>query len=66
MLLDMNALEHSYLALYAHNAGQMVVEHPLTGMGEVDRSSGGQLAPRFITYPDNRDFFYLVRRKGNP
>jgi DNA-binding transcriptional LysR family regulator len=25
-----------------------------------------KLAPRFITYPDNRDFFYLVRRKSNP
>ena len=66
MLLDMNALEHSYLALFARKGDKLVVEHPVAGMMEIDRSTNGKLVPRFVGYPDNRDFFYLVRRKGTP
>jgi hypothetical protein len=63
MHLDMNALEHTYLALYTHEEGKLLVQHLIEGMSEVDRKGGGaQLAPRFLGFPDDRDFFYLVRR----
>ena len=64
MLLDMNALEHTYLALY-HQRGEGVhVEYLMTGMGEVDAPHATKGRPnfRFVGYPDNRDFFYLMRR----
>ena len=66
MLLDMNALEHTYLALYAQKDGEVVVQHLIRGMDEVDKSMDGALVPRFIGFPDNRDFFYLVRREARP
>jgi hypothetical protein len=31
-------------------------------MAEVDRKGGDQMAPRFLGFPDDRDFFYLLRR----
>ena len=62
MLLDMNALEHTYLALYRRSGSQMFVDHLLKGMSEVDKSAAGELVPRFLGYPDNRDFFYVMRR----
>jgi hypothetical protein len=62
MLLDMNALEHTYLALYVHEEKKVTVEHLVTGMEEVDKTLGNQLVPRFVGFPDNRDFFYLLRR----
>jgi len=62
MHLDMNALEHTYLALYVRNGNQTLVEHLVQGMEEVDRRSGDQLVPRFLGFPDDRDFFYLTRR----
>jgi hypothetical protein len=40
-----------------------VVEHLIEGMAEVDRKGGDELAPRFLSFPDDRDFFYLTRRK---
>jgi hypothetical protein len=65
MHLDMNALEHTYLALYTREDGKLLVQHLIEGMSEVDRKGGGaQLAPRFLGFPDDRDFFYLVRRPG--
>jgi hypothetical protein len=36
----------------------------LKGMGDVDKSSSGEVIPRFLGYPDNRDFFYVTRRNG--
>ena len=66
MLLDMNALEHTYLALYARRGDAVEVEHVVAGMTQVDKTAGGRLAPRFLGFPDNRDFFYLVRRKVSP
>ena len=63
MHLDMNALEHTYLALYIRKGDQIVVEHLIQGMAEVDKRANGALIPRFLGFPDNRDFFYLVRRE---
>jgi hypothetical protein len=62
MHLDMNALEHTYFALYTRSAGRLVVQHLVDGMSEVDRKGGGELAPRFLSFPDDRDFFYLTRK----
>ena len=62
MHLDMNALEHTYLALYVSRGGQRLVEHLIEGMEQVDRTAGKEFAPRFLAFPDDRDFFYLTRR----
>ena len=32
-------------------------------MSVLDKSSAGQPVPRFVGYPDNRDFFYVMRRE---
>jgi len=66
MQLDINALEHTYFALYTHDGGRLVVQHLVEGMAEVDRKGGGNLAPRFLSFPDDRDFFYLLRRERPP
>jgi hypothetical protein len=66
MLLDMNALEHTYLALYTRKDDEIAVQHLIRGMEVLDKSSDGQMIPRFIGFPDNRDFFYLVRREDRP
>ena len=62
MLLDMNALEHTYLAVYRNQDSQFQVQHLIKEMHVLDKSSKGQVVPRFIGYPDNRDFFYLLRK----
>ena len=62
MLLDMNALEHTYLALYRRSGSQLMLDHLLKGMSEVEKSGPHGPIPRFLGYPDNRDFFYLMRR----
>jgi hypothetical protein len=62
MHLDMNALEHTYLAAYVHQGEARVVEHLVMGMDEVDRTAGRQLVPRFLGFPDDRDFFYVTRK----
>lgn len=66
MQLDINALEHTYFALYTHEQGRLVVQHLAQGMAEVDRKGGDQLAPRFLSFPDDRDFFYVLRREESP
>lgn len=60
--LDMNALEHTYLALYVKQGENLSVQHLVRGMAGVDKQVAGKLIPRFVGYPDNRDLFYLVRR----
>ena len=65
MQLDINALEHTYLALYVHTQGRVEVQHLVQGMADVDRKGGEQLSPRFLGFPDDRDFFYLRRRGAN-
>jgi hypothetical protein len=62
MLLDMNALEHTYLAVYRRSGSQLYIDHLIRGMSQVEKSASGQVIPRFLGYPDNRDFFYVTRR----
>jgi hypothetical protein len=40
----------------------------MTGMSAVDAPHvvKGRLMVRFVGYPDNRDFFYVMRRDGPP
>jgi hypothetical protein len=62
MHLDMNALEHTYLAVYPRQGEKVAVQHLIQGMNVLDKAEGGQYIPRFVGYADNRDFFYLMRR----
>lgn len=62
MLLDMNALEHTYLALYRRAGSQLFVDHLISGMSQVEKTGSNGPIPRFLGYPDNRDFFYMMRR----
>jgi hypothetical protein len=62
MLLDMNALEHTYMAVYRREGSRLLTQHLIDGMGVVDGSRDGQPLPRFVSVADNRDFFYLLRR----
>jgi hypothetical protein len=62
MLLDMNALEHTYMAVYRTQGTRLITQHLIDGMGVVDGSRDGQPLPRFVSVADNRDFFYLLRR----
>jgi hypothetical protein len=65
MLLDMNALEHTYCALYRKSGSHLSVDHLIKGMSEADKSAlSGEPLPRFLAFPDNRDFFYVMRREG--
>lgn len=64
MHLDMNALEHTYLAVYVRQGEQVAVLHLVRGMAVLDQQSQGQWLPRFLGFPDNRDFFYLLQREG--
>ncbi len=64
MLLDMNALEHTYLAVYRREGSKLYVQHLIRGMSEVDMSVKGAYIPRFLGYPDDRDFFYLTKKGG--
>jgi len=63
MHLDMNALEHTYLAVYRRQGAHLLVQHLIQGMSELDKTVEGNYVPRFIGYPDNRDFFYLMRHE---
>ncbi len=64
MLLDINALEHTYLAVYGRRGDKLSVEHLATGMSELDKVAKGEFEPRFLAFPDNRDFFYLTRKRS--
>lgn len=67
MLLDMNAPELAYFAVYVHHAGQIFVEHLAPGMAATDKTSrNGTPIPRFLGFPDSRDFFYMVSRGTGP
>ncbi len=61
--LDMNALEHTYLAVYGLKDKRISVEHLVKGMDVLDRKLDEVVVPRFIGMADNRDFFYL-KEKG--
>jgi len=62
MLLDMNALEHTYAAVYRAEGSALKVEHLVQGMSVLDKTVDGMVLPRFLGFADNRDFFYLLRR----
>lgn len=62
MHLDMNALEHTYLALYPRSGAQIGVENLVDGMAVLDKHLGETLVPRFLGFADDRDFFYLVKK----
>ena len=64
MHLDMNALVHTYLALYPGKGSATPIEHLIPGMAADKRDRNGHPMARFVDYPDNRDFFYLLRRPG--
>jgi len=64
MHLDMNAPEHTYLAIYRVEGSQFIVQRLIKEMAEVDPPADGQEVPRYIGYSDNRDFFYLLRKTG--
>ena len=67
MLLDMNALEHTYLALYVRQGGKVHVQHLVPGMALIEKKArGGTIIPRFIGFADNRDLFYLTRKEARP
>lgn len=61
MLLDLNALEHTYFALYRQQGTQFFVDHLIRGMAQVEKGDSVGTVPRFLGYPDNRDFFYVMR-----
>jgi hypothetical protein len=63
MQLDMNALEHTYLAVYQREGSQLLVQHLIQGMSVLDKSERGRYVPRFLGYADDRDFFYLMKRE---
>jgi len=54
----MNSQELAYMALYTREGGDLQTRHLVSGMAGADPDG----AARFIEVPDNRDFFYLVRR----
>ena len=74
LLLDMNALEHTYLSILTPTTGDrplpataLRVEHLVRGMEVLDETlSTGTIdsitLPRFAGFADNRDFFYLTRK----
>lgn len=65
MHLDMNALEHTYMALYPpKKGGERIPQHLVRGMKVLDERFKGNV-PRYMGYPDNRDFFYFSRKPVN-
>ena len=63
MLLDMNSQEHTYMALYTREGGELRPRHLVDGMAAIDsRARDGTPIPRFVGYADNRDFIYLLRK----
>jgi len=65
MLLDMNSLDLTYAAIYTRSPGVdgFEVAHLDRRMAESDtRARDGRMIARFVEAPDNRDFFYLLRR----
>ena len=38
------------------------MQHLVDGMAVLDQDIGGVLAPRFLGFPDDRDFFYVLEK----
>ncbi len=65
MHLDMNALEHTYLALYPPKTNaERIPQHLVRGMKVLDERFKGNV-PRYMGYPDNRDFFFFSRKAAS-
>ncbi len=64
MHLDMNAIALTYLAVYKRQGSKLYVQHLIQGMSEADKSSKGQYIPRFLGFPDNRDFFTVLLKEA--
>jgi hypothetical protein len=64
--LDMNALEHTYLALYSVEGQKLQISNLIKGMSVLDQYHDNNVSPRFLGLSDNRDFFYLQRRDVVP
>ncbi|MFT4622430.1 MAG: hypothetical protein ACI8PZ_001086 [Myxococcota bacterium] len=63
MHMDMNALEHTYAAVYDQDdKGAWKVAHLDVGMAVLDKEKKGVRLPRFVAFPDNRDFFTVLRK----
>jgi hypothetical protein len=60
----MNALEHTYLAVYKRQGPKLYVQHLIEGMSQLDKLVGTDYVPRFLGYSDNRDFFYVTRKEA--
>ena len=65
MHLDMNALEHTYLATYVREDDRIRVQHLVKGMAQLDRGTGAAPVPRFLGFADDRDFFSVMRRHAD-
>ncbi len=64
MLLDMNAPELTYLALYPRPDGEIHVEHLTEIMAQFDKKGhDGTVIPKFLGYPDSRDMFFIYQRE---
>jgi len=63
MLLDMNALEHTYMALYKRDGDHLHIQHLIEGMNQVDRTKKGDYILGSLEYSDNRDYFYVLRKE---
>jgi hypothetical protein len=66
MQLDINAPILTYLAIYAGDGAEPGVQYLVRAMSEADQKVQGRSVPRFLGLPDNRDFFYLTRRRSEP
>ncbi|HEX7409957.1 MAG TPA: hypothetical protein VF515_20250 [Candidatus Binatia bacterium] len=64
MHLDMNAPELTYLALYLRQGAQLRIEYLARSMAASEKQTDRGPVLRFLFYPDNRDFFYLVPRQA--
>jgi len=64
MLLDMNAPILTYLAIYYGGGPEPRTQYLVQAMAEAEPKVSGQPLPRFLVVPDNRDFFYVMRRGG--
>lgn len=62
MHLDMNALEHTYLSFFRKTKDVVTIQHLVDGMEVLDKEIKDRIVPRFVGLPDNRDFFYILRR----
>ncbi len=64
MLLDMNALVHTYVAVFKKRGTKLYIQHLIQKMSEADVTAKGQYIPRFLGFADDRDFFYLTRKEA--